>query len=396
MSSKEAARWVAKYRTASGIRLHHSIGALSDLPEHRRFEEAVKLASRWFAAVESLTVPRNLPVIENHDAHLRETATDVAETTTSDLGWVSQRSANNQICRTAKIRTVWEACEAYVRSYAKDRLPKEGREMHQRFKRVLADDPVRDRELADLTAQDMAGLRDRIYAKPVIDPAGHVRKRAKSTVNRELAAICAAVGRGMEESGLSSNGSWRKGARPFRDAVNSRNLYLDYDQRSALVKSARADFVPFLKCLCTLPLRPGALASLQVRDFNPRHCELSINRDKGGHYRRIVVPPTICALLTDAAGGRTMESPLIARLDGFAWNLDTWDHRIKEAARAANLPKSTTAYTLRHSVITDLVHGGLDLVTVAQISGTSVRMIEQHYGHLQRTTAIEALRRLSM
>ena len=35
-------------------------------------------------------------------------------------------------------------------------------------------------------------------------------------------------------------------------------------------------------------------------------------------------------------------------------------------AEAAKLPDGTTAYTLRHSVISDLVHDGLDLLTVAQ------------------------------
>ena len=39
----------------------------------------------------------------------------------------------------------------------------------------------------------------------------------------------------------------------------------------------------------------------------------------------------------------------------------------------------------------DLVHQGLDLLSVAQLAGTSVRMIEQHYGHLRKvcTTAAE-------
>jgi site-specific recombinase XerD len=53
-------------------------------------------------------------------------------------------------------------------------------------------------------------------------------------------------------------------------------------------------------------------------------------------------------------------------------------------------------YTLRHSTITDLVHGGLDLLTVAQISGTSVRMVEAHYGHLRSEVAATALERLAL
>lgn len=69
---------------------------------------------------------------------------------------------------------------------------------------------------------------------------------------------------------------------------------------------------------------------------------------------------------------------------------------MKASALAAGLPEDTTAYTLRHSVISDLVHDGLDLLTVAQISGTSVRMIEKHYGHLRSEVAVSALAKLAL
>ena len=64
---------------------------------------------------------------------------------------------------------------------------------------------------------------------------------------------------------------------------------------------------------------------------------------------------------------------------------------IKAAAAAAGLSNAVTAYTLRHSVITDLVTNGLDLLTVAQLSGTSVAMIEKHYGHHREDHAANAL-----
>ena len=62
----------------------------------------------------------------------------------------------------------------------------------------------------------------------------------------------------------------------------------------------------------------------------------------------------------------------------------------------AGLPAATTAYAMRHSAITDLVTGGLDLLTVAQLSGTSVAMIEKHYGHLQADHAVAALALLAL
>jgi site-specific recombinase XerD len=63
---------------------------------------------------------------------------------------------------------------------------------------------------------------------------------------------------------------------------------------------------------------------------------------------------------------------------------------------SAELPKEATAYTLRHSTITDLVRHGLPLLTIAQISGTSAEMIERHYGHLASDAAVKALEGLAL
>jgi len=51
-------------------------------------------------------------------------------------------------------------------------------------------------------------------------------------------------------------------------------------------------------------------------------------------------------------------------------------------------------YALRHSTITDMVQAGVDLATVSQLAGTSILMIQKHYGHLtagQGATALQVL-----
>ena len=110
----------------------------------------------------------------------------------------------------------------------------------------------------------------------------------------------------------------------------------------------------------------------------------------------IKLPQQCAALLDRMAAGKDANAPLFTRNDGAAWNKDSWYTPIKDAVAAAALPASATAYTLRHSVISDLVHGGLDLLTVAQISGTSVAMIEKHYGHLRESIAETALAGLAL
>lgn len=42
------------------------------------------------------------------------------------------------------------------------------------------------------------------------------------------------------------------------------------------------------------------------------------------------------------------------------------------------------AYSYRHTYITDAMQRGVDIATVAELVGTSVSMIQRHYGHLER------------
>ena len=74
----------------------------------------------------------------------------------------------------------------------------------------------------------------------------------------------------------------------------------------------------------------------------------------------------------------------------------SYSQAVADAVAAADLPGGTTMYTLRHSTITDLVTAGLPLLQIAQISGTSVEMIERHYGHLASDAALKALAVLTL
>jgi integrase len=135
---------------------------------------------------------------------------------------------------------------------------------------------------------------------------------------------------------------------------------------------------------------------LNVGDFDKRTRELTIGTDKAGQRRRILLPTEAAALFAAEAKDKLPAAPLFARANGKRWDKETWKGPIADAAKAAQLPEGTTAYTLRHSTITDLVTAGLPLLTVAQISGTSAEMIERHYGHLNSHMAADALAGLAL
>ena len=69
---------------------------------------------------------------------------------------------------------------------------------------------------------------------------------------------------------------------------------------------------------------------------------------------------------------------------------------MKAAVANAKLPNSVVFYTLRHSFIADLIDKDMNVFDIAKITGTSIEMIEKHYGKLFKNRVIEVLDRLSL
>ena len=76
----------------------------------------------------------------------------------------------------------------------------------------------------------------------------------------------------------------------------------------------------------------------------------------------------------------TPEQLLAHHDDGTPWPEDDLNRPFKAAARAARLPPETTFYSLRHYHISKALLAGVQPQVVAENCGTSLRMIEKHYG----------------
>ena len=292
----------------------------------------------------------------------------------------------------AKIETVAHACEEYAKT-----RPEAG----HRFRRYVYDDPIAKVKLGKLRRRHVKEWRERLEAQPALvsrrkEGAPIHRKRAPSTVNRDMAILRAALAKVLSPGAPNSEAAWQEALKAAQNANGRRTLYLDRGQRRKLVEMTAADGVPFVRALCLLPLRPGALAGLTAGDFDKRTAELTIGKDKTGKPRRIQLPTDAATLLAGQAANKLPGAPLFMRANGKAWDKNSWKLPIAAAVAAAELPSDATAYTLRHSTITDLVSAGLPLLTIAQISGTSAEMIERHYGHLASDAAMKALGELAL
>ena len=355
MTAGGGGSWLARARDEeAGVQqLYKPLGEFLELADHLRFDAATKASYAWFD-------------------HLGRGGT-------------------------AHTATVLDACTRYVRHLRSTKSERAAKDSEARFKNyVLNHAKLAATELPKLSPTQLEGWRKSLKELPTRSGGRRGQCRSDSTLNRDMTCFRAALNLAYLDGLLTTDFAWRSKLRPVKNADQRRELYLDRAQRLQFIEKAPADLGAFLRGLCQLPLRPGALAKLKAGDFDRRLKVLKIGQDKSGKDRRIKLPDVTAEFFETASKDKLPTAPLLSRADGKAWNKDAWKGPVKGAAEAAKLPDGTTAYTLRHSVISDLVHDGLDLLTVAQISGTSVAMIERHYGHLRSNVAAGALARLAL
>lgn len=359
MTPTSVGSWIARFRDAgTGAREKRSLGEFETLPPSLRFDAAKRAADEWFRHLGMGGAPESL--------------------------------------------TVRSACERYVNYVRSKRTDTAADDIGARFRRwVYSDRKFADIELSKLRKEHIDEWRKALAKRPVkinrspkTEPV--TRERSAASVNRDLTPLRAALNHAHDGGHVTNDLAWRVSLRPTKNADGRRETYLDRQQRMDLIANAPPDVATFLHAMAIVPLRPGALAALTASSFDKRLSVLSIGKDKAGADRRIKLPPTTAAFFAALAKDKLPFAPLLARSEGQVWSKDYWKKPVKAAAEAAKLPDNITAYAMRHSVITDLVTGGLDLLTVAQLSGTSVAMIEKHYGHLRADHAAAALAGLTL
>jgi len=352
MSSGTSGAWVARFHDeATGKQVYQSLGDFVELPDHQRLDAARKAAQEWF-----------------------------------------ERLGKGGAAETL---TVAQVCKRYVDHQRAEKGDKAADDAQARFDRyVKPNRRLCGTEITKLTPAHLDAWRKELRATVTASGPRKGEKRSDSALNRDMTCLRAALNLAYRDGLVTSDFAWRSKLVPVKNADRRREVYLDVEQRRKLIASAPGDLANLLRGLSLVPLRPGALAALTVASFDKRLRTLTVGKDKSGKDRKITLPDATAAFFELQTKDKLPGAPLLSRADGKAWDKDAWKYPIKDAAKAADLPDNVTAYTLRHSVITDLIHAGLDTLTVAQLSGTSVLMIEKHYGHLTRDHARDALARL--
>lgn len=328
---------------------------------------------------------------------------------TSELGYEKAREAAQEWFRlkadgvkTDEVETVEDACRAYVKERRSSKSHDCAHDAEKRFERTVYNKPFGRAALAKLRAARVREWRDGLGLSP-------------GASTRTLTAIKAALNLAVREKHAPVALTLElRLVKPLPGGKRRRDLYLDVKQRRALLKAARnvksvkdvdekgaiSDLIEFA---ALTGARAGELAKAVVSQFDTRTKSMTFITNKGNdgpRSRTVPLSPLAAKLLDQLAAGKAPTDRLFLRDDGQPWAHSDWDELVREAAKTAQLPAEPRTgvclYTLRHCFITDALLGGIPTLEVARLAGTSVAMIEKHYGHLVADAARKRLAKVAM
>ncbi len=323
--------WVARWRNEEGKQLNHTLGSFDT------YDLASKAAKNWI------------------------------------------KSAKGGV---TEVITVEEACKRYVVDRRIEKGDGNADDAEGRFKRTIYDTPFGRIKLSALKTSHIVEWRNKRAEidDDEDDEDPEAQRRAKDTANRYLTTLKAALNLAYRTGLITDTAQWDR-VESFKGVGKRRERFLTMPERKKLLLAASSHLGIFIRALLLTAARPGEIANCKVGDFNKSGL-LTLDGKIG--RRTVPIAPDATKLLIECSAERDSNEPLLTRKDGKAWTRFDWRDEIKDARTNAGLGDDVVAYTLRHVAITEMIVSGIDPLSVAKLAGTSIAMIQRHYGHLMK------------
>lgn len=237
--------------------------------------------------------------------------------------------------------------------------------------------------------REMAEAPARLRSKPgaekpnvrATDGSPESVRRRRSTANRVLTVLKAALNHAYHEGRAANDAAWRN-VKPFREVDAARVRYLSDSECKRLVNATSGNFRALVKAALYTGCRYGEITKLRVVDFNPDARAIHVRLSKGGKSRHVFLDDEGLTFFTQLAAGKPGENLLLSR-GGREWRPSEQARPLSEACKAAKIEPAITFHELRHTYASRSVMGGADLIVVArQLGHSDTRMVEKHYGHM--------------
>jgi integrase len=225
-----------------------------------------------------------------------------------------------------------------------------------------------------------------------LDRSEEGRRRRRSSANRVLTTLKAALNHAWREGRAASDAEWRR-VKPFPGTVRARARYLTIEECRRLVNASDGDFRPLVQAALATGCRYGELTRLVASDFNATAGTVHVRLSKSGKPRHVVVADEGIALFKRLCAGRTADELLFRAPGGGPWTRSCQDRPMQLTCERARIRPAASFHILRHTWASLSVMAGMPLLIVARNLGhASTKMVEAHYGHLAPSYIAEQVR----
>lgn len=206
-------------------------------------------------------------------------------------------------------------------------------------------------------------------------------RRRRSTANRDLTVLKAALNRAFREGRAQSDEAWRK-VLPFKGVDAAKIRYLTDAEARRLVNGMDPAFRPMAQAAMLTGARYGSLCKAKVRDFDPQSGTVTLPDTKGGRAVVVYLEGEGVALFTRAAAGKLTTAPLFTHPTGRQWGASEQARYLRAACEAGKVDPCTF-HDLRRTYGARLARAGVPMAVIAEALGhADERMTRKHYAHL--------------
>ena len=246
------------------------------------------------------------------------------------------------------------------------------------------------KELGSLTATQLKQFRNTLVR--ISDDPEDVRK-SKDTANRIFNMIKAAFNLAYRDENVPSDSAWKK-VKSFEGVSRGRILFLTDDEVTSLIQASQGQFQNLIKAAIQTGARYGELADVKVRDYSEKSRTVYLEGKTGG--RTTFLSSNCVELFSSLVKGKRTSDLIFTKDDGEHWGKNHHSRALKSAVEEAELPPETVFYSLRHYHISKALLAVIPIQVVAENTGTSIRMIEKHYGKFMDEDRINMLNKVSI
>ncbi len=218
------------------------------------------------------------------------------------------------------------------------------------------------------------------------------KRRRRSTANRDLTVLKAALNKAWRDGMAANDEAWRK-VKPFEGVEDARRRYLTDDESRRLVNAAAPAVRPLIQAALLTGARYGELTAARVADVDLQAKAVTFRETKGGAPRTVYLEAEGLALFEQQCAGKAGSEFVFLRPDGGKWRAAQQGRPMREACEHAKINPPASFHDLRRTFGARLARRGVPMAVIREALGhADERITLKHYAHLAPSYVSETVR----